>query len=423
MANIEKYSVETLVSMLIEGKIDVNELNIAIANHRNAFVTALKTRPHLLRKVAKVNARHFIPHALKENPEYFLYLDKEQYEEDFMQQYLIWRLEKDSIHDENQRKSFFFSKSYDEKLIFQYNYVTPEFDELYYMDKDLNVPLSIRSAFKITLKLVKTLDFIEQVDVDVASLGENKIKSTIVDLVCSKYKAFLHEYIKKNDVGFYSICVSHEEIEDGFKDRIEKELRRYGLQVSSFVIKSMAIPKEIQNKVEDLAFQIRQQKAEADANSRLAQVALENYKAKMEYEEQNPNATHSLTEYEKDQALKRYLIKVGRDSEEEIDRSIKVATTIEQKDAQINKGDDVVPEIEPKKNRFKGAYITWLIISIAISLIVMVAGNARAGLIMLAFESMIFGSIAAFNRDKFKDVPVTLENNDEGDNFDGNDAQ
>lgn len=418
MAHVEKLSVEALTNMLIQGKVDVNELNLAYANQRNAFLAAIEKRPHILKNVLKANASHFIPAALKHNAEYFLYLDKEQYEDEFIQTYLNWRLTKDKAPAVNRdgtpvKKNFLVNQSYDKKMVFQYNYSTPETDELYYSDSELKIPLSIRSSFKIRMKLVKPIEFLEQIDLDVASLGENKIKSTLADMISSKYKAYLHEFIRKNNVGYYSLCVSVNEIEEGFVDRIEKDLRKYGLQVTDFVIKSLAIPKEIQNRVEDLAFQIRQQNAEAEASSHLAQIALDNYKTKLELEEKFPTANHTLTEYEKDLALKRYLVKHGRDVQEEVDRSIKVAAATEVQDTAILKEDDKLPEIEPKKNKFKSTFITLLVLCLIFDFIMFVSNGVRTGFIILSIITLVFGLIAAFNREKFKDVPVQMD--DDGD--------
>lgn len=414
MAHIEKLSVETITTSLIQGKIDVNELNLAFANQRTAFLNALLKRPHILNKVSKTNLAHFIPVALKENPEYFLYLNKDQYESSFVQTYLVWRLEKDKNERkpnkfvDQQKKNFLIHKSYDDKIVFQYNYSTSENDELYYDDQELNIPLSLKSSFKISLKLTDPLDFIEHLDIDIATLGENKIMTTLTDTLSAKYKAFLHEYIRKNKLGYYSLCVSVNEIEESFKDKVEKDFKKYGLEVVDFIIKALAIPKEIQKRVEDLAFQIRQQRAEAEANSNLAQIALDNYKAKLELEEQHPSSTHTLTEYEKDQALRRYLIKNGRSAQEEIDRSIKISANHEEEDKSINKGEDIVPDIEPKPNTFKTTFIALLAISLFLSLFVLLMGEIGVGCILLGATCLIFGLVAAFNVQKFKDSPVEI---------------
>ena len=414
MANIEKTSVESLTSMLIQGKLDVNALNLAYANQRTAFLNAIKQRPHLLQKISKANLEHFIPAALKESPEYFLYLTKEQYTDSFAQTYLFWRLEKDS-KDKNANASpsnFFFQKSFDGNLIFQYNYTSSEDDRLYYVDKEMQVPLSIKSSFKINLKLVDVLDFLRKLDVDVAAIGENKIKTALTDLLNAKYKAFLYDFIRKNDLGYYSLCVSVSELEESFKKEIEGTLKEYGLEISDFIIKAFAIPKEIQHKIEDLAFQIRQQRAEADANTALAKIALDNYESKLTIEEKHPSATHSLTEYEKDQALKRYLIKNGRAVQEEVDRSIKIKQTVEVQDVSLEKDDDLVPEIKPKKNMFKAGFFTLLLLSLFISLIVLFTEGAGVGCIMLGVTTLIFGLVAAFNREKFKSIPVEITQGD-----------
>ena len=63
----------------MQGVIDVNQLNLAKANQRQAFLKALEERPAILSTVSKVNEEHFFNFAIKKNPTYFVHLNRNQY--------------------------------------------------------------------------------------------------------------------------------------------------------------------------------------------------------------------------------------------------------------------------------------------------------------------------------------------------------
>lgn len=418
---IEKMTTETLTQNLIQGTTDINALNLAKTTQRDAFLQSVKKRPNLLTKIKDVNANHFLKYALNENPEYFIYLKKEQYTDELAQIYLEERLKtktssKNTAATEEKNLKISIQKSLDNKLIFVYSYVTPEGEELCYYDHELQVPSSIRSSIKLSLKLESAVAFIEKMDTHITQLGERKIKTMLTDTIIAKYKAYFTEYLTKNKVGYYSLCASCEELEKGFKKELEKIFDEYGIKVNQFFIKKLAIPKDIQYKIEDLAFQIRQQRANIEADAEFAKKSLENYEAKLAIEQKYPETEHTLTEYEKDLALKRYLVKTGRLSEEEIDHSIKLQQKTEQVDTALQKQADIVPEIEPKPNTFRSGFIWALVLSIIFSLFLFSAG-AGAGLIALGTTAAIFGTVAAFNYEKLKSPTIevkTEEDNDVG---------
>ena len=158
----------------------------------------------------------------------------------------------------------------------------------------------------------------------------------------------------------------------------------------------------MQYKIEDLAFQIRQKRADIEADAEFARVSLKNYEEKLSIEEKYPDAEHTLTEYEKDLALKRYLVKTGNVKEEKVDRSIKINKGKIVDVAPVEKVEDVTDELEPPRNSFRTGFIIFSVLALLISVIVMAAGSLGAGLIVLGISILVFGLIAAFNHDKFK---------------------
>ena len=400
MRRLNKMTESELSNLLVQGEEDINVLNFAYAVHKKAFLMAIAARPNLLAKVRPEHEEEFFTYAVKENYENFLYIKKEQYTDELAQMYIYDRLTKKEKKlffekDDEQKNARFVQKSLDDKIVFNYSYVTPEGEEFYYLDRELQVPTSIKSSLKIVLKLVDAVQLIEKLDLSVGELGELKLKSVISDTVNKNYRAFLNDYIVKNNAGYYTLCTSFAQLEEGFADYLGEIFNRYGIEVKEVVIKKIAIPKEIQYKLEDQSFAIRQRRADIEADSEFAKRSLENYAEKLAVEQKYPNATPTLTEYEKDLALKRYLIKTGKASEEELDHSIKLTQKAEQLDQSLDKQKDVEPEVKPKKNVFKAVYYSLLAVQ-AISTIGIMTEELPSGFICLGVNIAVFGIIAAF---------------------------
>ena len=158
--------------------------------------------------------------------------------------------------------------------------------------------------------------------------------------------------------------------------------------------------------MEDLAFQIRQKREDVFADVELAKKSLENYEAKLAIEQKYPEAEHSLTEYEKDLALKRYLLKNGRGDGDVVDRTIKIEQKVEAKDKVIEKEKDDIPEVEPKGNMFKKLFIMFTLCGVLLSIILMGVTSVGVGLVTLILGAGIATSVGMINREKFKDEEV-----------------
>lgn len=419
MKVIEKQTTEEIVACLISGDISINDLDMAKADHRDALVAVMETRPSILKDVNSAKKETVLNYIIEKNHELFVYLNNEQYYNEIAQMFLYGQL----TASENKKSgkgtanasfdgfNFTVQKSIDEKILLTCLYTTPADCEIYYNDKKLGIPLSLKSSAKFLVKIEDAVKMIKKIDLNVSYLGENKIKHLISELIAIKYNAYLADYLSKNEEGYYSVLSSFPEIEAGLLKHLNNELTEYGILLTSVVIKKIAIPQELQEKIENLAFDIRQRNAEMEADANLARISLENYKAKLELQSKYPETDHSLTEYEKDLALKRYLIKKGRYEQEVVDRSIYIKKADESADNQINKIDEVIPEIAPEKSNFKGIFFTISVIAAIIFIIFMAAKSFGAGFIFLGSATLLLGVIAAFNTKKFVSPNIEPENN------------
>lgn len=401
----ERMDAEQLSTYIEIEEVNVNDLFLNKKNQREAFFKAIKKRPVLLTKIKKENEDHFLVPVMEKDPSYFIYFKKEQYKEEYAQKFLSYRLnqveENAKGKTEKRDPSLVVQSSMDNKVLLNYNFVAKDEDEVNYFDNELHVPVSIKANFKTTLKIVDALKMINKMDLHITQLGKNKIETTITDLLDSKFKVYLSEYIVETKAGYYSLCANIGDIEEEFKKLSSVVFAEYGIEVCEFIIKRFAIPKDIQYKIEDQAFQIRQLKAENQASNEIAKKSLENYEAKLAIESKYPEVEHTLTEYEKDLALKRFLIKTGRSTEEEINHFIGTKITTEKTDVAMDKKNDVVPEAPKRLNVFKTAYFTLLIICAFID-IILLSSNVGVALILMGVFTLVFGVVGIICSEKLK---------------------
>lgn len=398
---IDTLPAERLTQDLLNERVDINALNLEKKTHREAFLEAVRQRHGLLKKIKTENAPHFLNYLISERPDYFVYIKKEHYANNLVQMYLENRLANTENTQQNPKKPLLqTAKTYNDHLSFTYLYATTEDDELYYHDHELGIPVALRASLKAVLKLTDGMKLLEKIDVNVSEIGENRICGIIHDIILAQYKETLLTYVNENKTGYYSMCAHCSELEKMITNALSSKFNEYGFEVTQFTIKKMAIPKDIQHKVEDLAFQLRQQRVNLEAETEFAKKSIENYEAKLAVQQKYPTAEQSLTEYEKDLALKRYMIKTGRLSEETVDHSIKLQTKAEAVDEAVKKDKDDLPDIVPKKNIFKRNFIVCAVLAVFISLIVMLSGSVAAGFIMLGLTVAIGGVVFAFNREK-----------------------
>lgn len=407
---LDKKPVEVLVTELLGGVIDVNEFDLTKATQKEAFDLAVAQQPSILSKVAPQYSEHFLNYAIKKNPKNFIYLTKEQYNPTLAQEYIASRLDELKLsYDSN--TSFATQRSMDDKLVFSYSRVADDGEELCYFDNELKVPTALRASYKISLKLMDGVKLINKLDVQIAQLGAAVIKNTIVELVNSTFREFLSDYIAQNKSGYYSLSISYGALRRGFMDSIKKEIAEYGFDVTNFAIIQLAIPQDIQYKLEDQAFKLRQLEAEVEASVALEKKSLESYETKLAIQQKYPEADHSLTEYEKDLALKRYLIKVDKVKTEDIDRSIDLNVTAVETDTELKKKVEQTVEIEPKKDNFYKNLGIGFGIAAALSILLMIAASPVAGIVLLVASAAICGVAAVVHSNHVKaeaNAPATF---------------
>ncbi|MBO5773906.1 MAG: SPFH domain-containing protein [Clostridia bacterium] len=424
---------------LVNEKMNANKFDLGNAKQRKAFLDAIAQRPRLLNSLDEENREEFLTLAIKENYRYFTYLDKKFYTEELASEYLYARLfdgSQDMFKDKkksNYLKGFaniidgngdgFYDsfvgkigdnfryvvqKSYENKVLLTFNYATVDGDEVFYVDRELEVPTSLKSHFKVAFQVVDTLKFLEKMNVSVAQLGVEKIYNTFTDLICGSYKTYLHQYIDENNAGFYTLTSTTPQVQEYIKERFVSVFQEYGVELTDLVIKSINVPREVVYKIEDQALETLLQRHKMETDSVLLKKSLDNYIEKLQALKAFPDAYPEATEYEKDLELQRELKRTGKYVDKLVDRNIGLA----KKDERVDKDVVQVKEVVPKRRWLTLAKVAfhlafWACVIVALA---MLAVDPTGGIAMVALGGIIlvFGLSAFIAYDKFK-APDLIE--------------
>ena len=418
---------------------NANKFNLGNAKQRRAFLDAVELRPRLLNSIDEENREEFLTLAIKENYRYFTYLDKKFYTEELASEYLYARLfdgsqdmfkdkkksnyikgfaniidgNGDGFYDsfvgqEGKNFRYVIQKSYANKVLLTFNYETVDGDEVFYVDRELEVPTSLRSQFKVVFQVVDTIKFLEKMNVNVAQLGVEKIYNTFTDLICGSYKTYLHQYIDETNAGFYTLTSTTPQVQEYVKARFISIFEEYGVELTDFVIKSINVPREVVYKIEDQALETLLQRHKMETDSVLLKKSLDNYLEKLQALKEFPDAYPEATEYEKDLELQRELKRTGKYVDKLVDRNIGLA----QKDEKVDKDVSQVKDVLPKRRWLTLAKVAfhvafWLCVTVALA---MLAVDPTGGITMVALGGIIlvFGLSAFIAYDRFK-APDLIE--------------
>lgn len=428
-----------LSKKLVNEKLNANKFDLNNRKQRKAFLDAIEQRPRLLNSIEAENRDEFLKLAINEDYRYFTYLDKKFYTEELASMYLYARLfdgSKDMYKDKQKRNyirgianaidrngggfydsfvgqvgdnfRYVIQKSYTDKVLMTFNYATVDGDEVFYVDREFEVPTSLKSHFKVSFQMVDTLKFLEKMNVNVAQLGVEKIYNTFTDLICGNYKSYLSEYIESRNAGFYTLTTTTPKVQAFIKEKFQQAFLEYGVELTDFVIKSINVPREVVYKLEDQALNIRMARTKMEADNLFQQNALQNYVNKLTALKEFPEVYHGLTEYEKDLEMERELKKSGKYVEKIVSRDIDLAKMEERVDEGVEKVKDILPKrrwLTLAKVLYAMSFWTLVIVALA-----MLAVDPTGGITMVSLGGIIllYGLVAFFAYDKFK-APDLIE--------------
>ena len=226
------------------------------------------------------------------------------------------------------------STSYDKKMVINYQYETNEGETISYFDQVLGMPTKLVAKANVRLKFVDAQKFVQKVDVDLAALDLDSLAGCITTNLNRVVRDTILSFIAQKNLSFYDLPQYFTVLNKGISVNLRTSLGDYGMEAVEFVLSKIAVPNNAEELLREQFYTIAKAERFKDHEHRMANAALDLYERKAAIHEKYPNFPLTLTEAEKDFALKRYLKRMGEDTE--------------------LKGDQIIEKRLPKRKFAKG---------------------------------------------------------------------
>lgn len=379
--------VKQITLALMAGKKAVGEINYDDIYEKQALEAAIAEKPSLLAGVGKLDkfGKKILLDAVSKKYSNFIYLSEPQYFDEIAQIYLLKRFEDTS--EKWKGDKFRLKQSMDNKLVLTLNYVSHKGEEVYYFDRDLRIPASLLTNMRVSVKFNDACKFFGFLDVKVASVNLPDALEALLDLINTEYRRVLQDFIDSKQIGFYKLSAEYGELKEALADALNLKLSKYGAEISDVNIQSISFADNMYESITEQFYALQIERMKKEMENDIAGLSLENYKKKAEIHEKYPNFPVTLTEAEKDLALKRYLVRMEKYSEErlQLDKESVSERTENAAPAEelVKTAEPVVIETppEPGKNKRLIALCAITGVLVFISLLVMIA-SVPTGLVL-----------------------------------------
>ena len=383
-----------LLDLLIREKIVVDDLEPKNRNHIQAVLNFYRQMPSKMKDISTETDYKFLYEVLRKDYRFFVNLDKKQYRQDAAQLFLDGVL-KDTKNIKKGEYTPEIYLSYDEKIVISYEYVTRKGDELYYFDNELKVPASLISKFKITIRIEKPVEFVKMLDVSVRDFCSPVVFNKLYYIFNSSFRKVLLDMVTREGFGYYKVTNSIMEIEQAASKEIDSRFPESCVVTTSLVVKRIEVDREVRDKMEDEFFELRKKRINIDEELKYQKDSMELFGRKLELMNKYSAPAELLTEAEKDKAFDRYA-KKGQ---------IAAATKrsgsalVEKTDEALNGGLEIAEDKVTTQRKsifffirlFSG--LTYGFAMFVFTMVFMIRGNWRTGLIAYGVASLVFGAI------------------------------
>lgn len=346
---------QDLVQKLVKSTIKIDELDIASTIHQEAVKDYLKMFPSKIAQLSTEYEFKFLKKVLSSKDGYKLFLNipNEKHTPELAFIFLHERLKDDlaTLATHKEEPKMLMRKSYDDKLVFTFMYKTLKGEEVTYVDSELQMPVSLISHIKISLKLIDALSFIKKLDIAVNLLGFNTIYSEIRTIVNKIYRITLHSITNNDSSSYYNLTNMYSDIETQLIARLNNAFEDYGISVSNISLIDIAIPNDAKQTLENDFFNARRTRLANEDRLDFERKSLELYEKKIAIQSKYSGYSEALTEAEKDNAFKRYAYKNDpKDNSVTITNQKQLENKQTISDEEIIKNTDVVTNMKPNHN-------------------------------------------------------------------------
>lgn len=270
---------------------------------------------------------------IKEDSENFTLLKKpdKQYFADICDIFVAARLKKT---DQSAEKSK-FCYSLDYLPCIKLDYSTYKNEEFEYFDSDLEISTYLECHFSALLKITDCMKLLYAMDMRASDFSIGAVYEKLRLAALQSWRSVVSEMVQQK-VGYYRFVQNMADVSAKLSAALNQKMKVFGIAVSDVNILRISIPESVKEQIRRNSYESKRDKDRYAAEVQFADMYLENYRKKAEI--QNQCGVVALTEFEKDRALERYLVRVNNERK----------TSVAEEHLEV-RAEDVEKPVEPKK--------------------------------------------------------------------------
>lgn len=296
-------------------------------------------------------------------------------------------------------------------------YTTYKSEEIEYYDTELGIVTYLESQFAIVFKIMDCLKLLKALDINAADISIGCVYEKLRTIALQAWREVVMSIVENDKIGFYHFAQNFSVIAAKFAAVINAKLEAYGVTASNITISKMTIPESVREQIRQHSYENKCENDRYTAEVKFAGMYLEHYRKKAEIQSTYGTA-ETLTEFEKDRALERYLVRVNNERKtvveeaplEERDESYGLDVPVAPKAPTIEKPQE--PSLKAKNNSLViGAVVGGGLLVLGSILRALVPEIAALGTTLLVIGIITFAACAAFliwRIVKFKKESATL---------------
>lgn len=304
--------------------------------------------------------------------------------------------------------------SFDKKIVLNYQYETKRGETVSYFDQTLGIPTILTARARVKIKLIDVQKFVEKVDVSLREIDAKLVRDYLTVILNRVVRDTILSFIAEKNLSFYELPQAYTLLNQNITASLQKPLADAGLVLLNFSLSDIALPDDTNEMLKDQLFAIAETERTKALEQRMATQAMDLYERKADIHEKHPNYPVTLTEAEKDFALRRYLNRIGKDTRlrANINKKALKDRVMANQGTLTENGELLTPDgYKNKRNKFR------IFFGVMATLLFLVAfgvfsSSLSSGLIALGVAVLATGLTGILGYDKLKEEsePLPLYN-------------
>lgn len=298
------------------------------------------------------------------------------------------------------------------------DYATYKNEEIEYYDSELNIITYLESQFLAVFKIIDCMKMLKALDINAADLSIGNVYERLRMLSLQAWREVVMDCVENDKIGFYHFAQNFSTIATKLSTVLNKKLEPYGITTHGIDVTRMSIPESVREQIRQNSYELKCESDRYTSEAKFASIYLENYRKKAEIQS-TYGVSDTLTEFEKDRALERYLVRVNNERKtavtethlEERDDNYILDKPVEPKAPTITKPEK--PDLTSKNTSLIAGSVIGVVLLIIGSIIMSLAPSAEGfGIALLVIGILIFIiciAILVIHIITFKEKSATLQ--------------